>query len=183
MPAYLVLLVAVLSRLFPHALGGVGLNVTAVGGSLLFFGTRRPRREVLLAVLAFAVTDVYLTVAVFRYPFHLRDYVVTWLWYAAVPLLGRLLLAPGLSATRVASFARVAVAALLTSTSFFLLSNLSVWALGTLYAHTAAGLLACYVAALPFYANDLAATALTVGVLFGLPALARELRRSVQQTA
>ena len=41
-----------------------------------------------------------------------------------------------------------------------------------MYPHTLAGLGACYVAALPFYRNDLVSTALTAGALFGLPVLA-----------
>lgn len=171
MSAYLILLIAVLSRLFPHALHGVGLNVTAVGGGLLFFGSRRPRREIFFAVVALAATDLYLTLAVFQYPFHLRDFALTWLWYAAVPLLGRTLLrAP---ASRGAwRWLRVVAAVAVTSTSFFLLSNFAVWATGDLYARTMAGLAACFVAALPFFRNDLASTAATTAVLFGLPALA-----------
>ncbi len=175
MPAYLALLAAILSRLLPHALHGVGLNVTAVGGALLFFGTRQPRREILFAAAALAATDVYLTSVVFRYPFALRDYAVTWLWYAAVPLLGRSLLGslskPGASTLWLRSLAAVFASA----TSFFLLSNAVVWALGDLYPRTAAGLIACYAAALPFYANDMASTAVTVGILIGVPALAYQL--------
>ena len=172
MSAYLVLLVAVLSRLFPNALHGVGLNVTAVGGGLLFFGARRPRREILFAVAALAATDLYLTAAVFHYPFHLRDYAVTWLWYTAVPLLGRTRLKPTPTPPK---WLHCLAAVTITATSFFLVSNLAVWALGSLYPHTAAGLIACFVAALPFYRNDLASTTITVAFLFGLPALARRL--------
>ena len=43
MIAYIVLILAALSRLIPHALHGTGLNFTAVGAGLLFFGSRRPR--------------------------------------------------------------------------------------------------------------------------------------------
>ena len=50
MPAYLLLLVAVLSRLLPHA---GWMNFTAVGGAMLYFGARRSWREMVapLAVL------------------------------------------------------------------------------------------------------------------------------------
>ncbi len=174
MSAYLILFVAVLSRLFPHALHGVGLNVTAVGGSLLFFGARRPRREILFAVAALAATDLYLTTAVFHYPFDLRDYALTWLWYAAVPLLGRALLNRTATQDR-PKWLHCLAAVTITATSFFLLSNLAFWALGTLYPHTVAGLAACFVAALPFYRNDLASTTITAAFLFGLPELARKL--------
>ena len=180
MSAYLVLFVAVLSRLFPSALHGVGLNLTAVGGSLLFFGARRPRREFLVAAAVLALTDWYLTVSVFRYPFHVADYAVTWLWYLAVPLLGQWLLARGGEPRRASvGMLRGAAAVLGSATSFFAVSNFVVWTHGGLYPRTGAGLMGCYTAALPFYGNDLVSTGITAGVLFGLPALARELHHAV----
>lgn len=172
MIAYLILLLAVLSRFFPHALHGVGLNITAVGGGLLYFGARRPQREAVIAAAVLALSDVYLTRVVYGYPFHVRGYVVTWLWYGAVCLLGSALL-------RKATALRVAAAVLASATGFFLLSNAMVWAGSGMYPRNMAGLAACYTAALPFYGNDLASTAFTCGVLFGLPALARRLSEAM----
>ena len=164
MIAYLVLLLAVVSRVVPHS-----WNITAVGGSLLYFGARRSRWQAVIAMLALAATDVYLTHFVYSYPFHVSAYLVTWLWYAGVCLLGHGLLSKNAGALRV-------TAAVLTSaTSFFLISNFAVWMGSTLYAHSTAGLLACYGVALPFYGNDLVSTALVAGSLFGLPALGRKL--------
>ena len=179
MSAYLVLLIAALSRFFPHLLHGVGLNVTAVGGGLLFFGARRPRREALVAAAVMALTDVCLTVAIFHDPFHLRSYLATWVWYAAVPLLGGVLLRRGADQRRAEPAVRAALGVLGSASSFFLLSNFVVWAQGAMYPHTAAGLGACYRAGVPFYANDLASTAFTLGALLGVPALARELHKAV----
>lgn len=165
MLAYLVLLLAVCSRVLPHAFHSVGLNITAVGGSLLFFGARRPRWQAGVATLAFALTDVYLTRVVYGYPFHVGDYAVTWAWYLGVCLLAS-------SVLRQVTPVRVALATLTSATSFFLLSNFVVWLGSGMYSHSAAGLGTCYVSALPFYANDLVSTGLTAGVLFGLPAAA-----------
>lgn len=167
MIAYLILLFAVLSRLLPPMLHFTAMNFTAVGGSLLYFGARRPRWQSALAVLALIGTDFFLTSYVYHYPFHVRGYLVTWAWYAGVCLLGSALL-------QRTTFLRVAVAALTTSTSFFLLSNFVVW-MGHMYDHTVYGLGLCYVNALPFYRNDLVSTGLVVAVLFGLPALASSL--------
>ena len=169
MAAYLVLLLAVLSRLLPHAFHSTGVNFTAVGGGLLFFGARRSRPEALVGAAAMALTDYVLTTRVYNYPFHASGYLVTWLWYVAVCLLGSSLLA------KRQSILRVGGAVLASSTSFFVLSNFAVWAGSALYPHTTAGLVACFVAAIPFYANDLMSTAITAGALFGLPALGREL--------
>jgi hypothetical protein len=176
MLAYLVLLLAALSRLFPHALHGVGLNITAVGGGLLFFGARRSRWQATVAAAIMALTDVYLTCIVYGYSFHVRSYVVTWIWYAAVCLIGSGLL-------RRVTLPRVALAVLSSATGFFALSNFAVWAEGSMYPHSGAGLLACYTAALPFYGNDLVSTALTAAVLFGLPVMASQLTKLMHQVA
>jgi hypothetical protein len=72
------------------------------------------------------------------------------------------------------NFVRVAVGVILGPTSFFVVSNYAVWASGiVLYPHTLSGLMACYVAAIPFYRNDLLSTAMVAGLAFGVPALVR----------
>ncbi|GGA74073.1 hypothetical protein GCM10011507_26780 [Edaphobacter acidisoli] len=176
MAAYLVLLLAVLSRILPYAFHQVNLGFTAVGGGLLYFGARRSRWQTVFAVLALMATDYYLTSFVFSYPFHAKDYLVTWGWEAAVCLMAHQVLSRKSSALRVGG----AVAA--SSTSFFLLSNFAVWAGSAMYPHTAAGLGACYVAGIPFYANDLISTAFTAAALFGLPALARNIANTLHET-
>lgn len=55
---------------------------------------------------------------------------------------------------------------------FFVVSNLGVWIGGGLYPHTAGGLADCYVAALPFYRNQVVGDVLFTAALFGLHALA-----------
>lgn len=175
MAAYLVLVLAVLSRILPHAFHTTNLGFTAVGGGLLFFGARRGRWQTVIAVLALMATDYYLTVYAFGYPFQAKDYLVTWGWYAAVCLMGHEILGKKASALRVVG----AVAA--STTSFFVLSNFAVWVGSVMYPHTAAGLATCYVAAIPFYANDVISTAFTVGALFGLPALAANIVASLRE--
>ncbi|MBS1820529.1 MAG: hypothetical protein JST61_00905 [Acidobacteria bacterium] len=176
MSAYLALVVAILSRILPSAFHTTSVGFTAVGGSLLFFGARRSRWQTIPAVIALMATDYYLTTYVYNYPFHTSAYVVTWLWYAAVCLFGHQLLTGRPSALRVAG------AVFASATSFFLLSNFAVWAASTMYPHTAAGLGACFVAAIPFYANDAMSTAITAGAFFGLPALARSIANTLQET-
>ena len=174
MAAYLVLMLAVLSRILPVTFHATALNFTAVGGGLLFFGARRSRWQTLIAVLALMATDYYLTVYAYGYAFETSSYLVTWGWYAAVCLIGHQLLS-GKS-----SMPRVGGAVLASSTSFFLLSNFAVWAGSAMYTHNFAGLSTCYVAAIPFYANDVISTAITAGALFGLPALAASIAQSIR---
>jgi len=166
MSAYLLIILAVVSRVVPHP---GWFNFTAVGGSLIYFGARRPLRQAILPVAVLAATDYYLTVYAYNYPFHVSAYLLTWAWYAAIILLGRVLLAKHVSALRVGT------AVLIAPTSFFLITNFAAWVGSALYPQTFAGLGMSYVAGLPFYRNDLISTALVAGLAFGVPALARQL--------
>jgi hypothetical protein len=67
---------------------------------------------------------------------------------------------------------RIAGAALSSSIIFFVITNFGVWAFGSLYPKTIAGLATCYVAAIPFFQNTLVGDALYTAVLFGGFALA-----------
>ena len=171
MIAYLLLLVAVLTRVLPHA---GWWNFTAVGGALLYFGAKRPLREMIVPLAALMTTDYWLTVHVYHYAFAWAAYGVTWAWYAGAMVLGRGLL---LKRTTVS---RVGAGAVLAPTSFFLLSNFAVWPGSDMYPHTLGGLLTCYAAGLPFYRNDLVSTTIVCALAFGLPVLLR--RTNVQHT-
>ena len=173
MLAYFVLLLAVFSRMLPPLFHLTAMNFTAVGGSLLFFGAKRPRWQVGVAVGAMMVTDYLLTVYAYHFAFYVSAYLVTWAWYAGVCWLGHRVLAK-------VTALRVLAGVVGSATSFFVLSNFVVW-MGSLYAHSLAGLGACYAAALPFYRNDLISTGLVAAVLFGLPALAGRLTELAQE--
>ena len=166
MPAYLLILVAILSRLLPHA---GWMNFTAVGGALLYFGARRSWREMLAPLAALMATDYVLTTFVYHYSFRAIDYAPTWIWYVAAMALGQILLRAR------TSFVRFGAAVILGPTSFFAISNFAVWLGSGMYPHTSAGLVACYVAALPFYRNDVVSTTLVAGLAFGIPVLVRRL--------
>lgn len=175
MPAYLLLLFALLIRpgILPHS---GWLEFSAIGGSLLYFGARRNWREMLLPIAVLAAVDYYLTVHVYAYNFVWQQYLVTWAWYGAAIILGRILLARHVSVVRVAS------ATLLGPTSFFLASNYSAWLdmshPGGLYAPTFAGLLSSYVAGLPFYERDLLSTGVVLTLAFGIPVMIRRFQHN-----
>lgn len=171
--AFLVLLLAVFSRVLPALLHITGANVTMLGAGMLFFGAslrRTQRFWVLPAIAVLAVSDYWLTTYAYGYPFHIAGYMPTWLWYTAVCL--------GASAwlRRGRSVVRIGLAAFASSTGFFLLSNGMVWLRGSMYPHTAAGLGQCYTAGLPFYRNDLVSTLAFSAVFFALPLFAATLR-------
>lgn len=167
MVAYLLLLVAVLTRVVPHA---EWWNFTAVGGALLYFGARRPWRERIAPLAVLMAVDFYLTTYTYHVSFVWQAYVTTWAWYLAAMVLGGVLLAAR------TTWIRGIAAVLLGPTSFFAVSNYGVWAGSGMYPHTWSGLTACYAAAIPFYRNDLLSTALVVGAAFGVPALLRRRR-------
>jgi len=74
---------------------------------------------------------------------------------------------------------RIGGAAAIGSFQFFLITNFGVWLhFPTTYSHTLGGLVACYVAAIPFYGRTLAADLLYSAALFGLHAwLSRRVAR------
>lgn len=65
------------------------------------------------------------------------------------------------------SWGRIGGAAVGASIIFYLLSNFGVWMGGMMYPKTFTGLIACYVAALPFFGMSLAANLIFSGVMFG----------------
>ena len=66
----------------------------------------------------------------------------------------------------------VALATTVSSVLFFLITNAAVWHTSRWYPPTVEGLMTCYVAALPFFANALAGDLLFSGLMFGAYAMA-----------
>jgi len=158
MLAYLFVVLAVAVRFLPHP-----WSFTPVAGALLFFGARGARRQLWFPFALLAVSDVVLTKFVYAYPFS-WDHYVTWAWYAAILWLGTNL-------RENAKPVRVLGAALASSTSFFLLSNFAVWAGGTMYPHTWAGLMTSYTLGLPFFRPTIEGDLLFTAAMFATPGL------------
>ncbi len=64
-------------------------------------------------------------------------------------------------------FTNVFAATVIASLVFFLITNFSVWAMGTIYPKSFAGLATCYTAAIPFFNNSLAGNLFYVTLMFG----------------
>lgn len=136
-------------------------NAIPVFSILLFFGALRPRKEFLLPLAALTGIDVFLTVHQYGYPLVFSSF-LPWAWYGMVMLLG----AGALRGRR--SLRRVAASTLLASISFFLASNFAVWAGWQMYPRTFSGLVSCYVAALPFFRNNIVSELACGLLVFGL---------------
>ena len=162
--AYVVVLVAVLTRFVPHL-----PNFSPVFAALLFGGAHLKRRDAIwYPLVLLAASDFVLTTLVYRMNIGL-DQGTIWLGFAVVAMIGYSL------RTR-ENVPTIAVAAVAGPTGFLLISNFGVWLGGhgaRMYPATWDGLMACYMAALPFYRNSLAATAAYTALLFGANELYR----------
>ena len=142
-----------LSRMLPHP-----PNFSPVEAVALFGGAVFASRHVaiLVPLAAMLLSDAFIG-------FHSG----MWLVYAcmAVIALGGTLLR-----------GRIGVDGLM-ALFFFVVTNFAVWASSGMYPMTASGLVACYVAAIPFFANSLAGVLVYSLILFGAHAL---LARRVQ---
>jgi hypothetical protein len=152
------ILAAAATRLVPH-----WWNFTAVGAMCLFGGAYFHRRWLAFVVplTALLISDVLLTAVVYGPQGH-GFYWFKYVCFALTVPLGMLL------RERV-TVARTAVVTVIATGMFFLLSNFHVWlgGDGVTYPHTPAGLVACYVAAIPFALNMLYGNLFYVGILFG----------------
>lgn len=145
----LLVLAATATRLLPHP-----PNVTSIAALALFGGAYFGNRWLAFALPLLALLGSDLVLGF--YP----GMAVQYLSFAVVICIG-------LTLRRRRSFARVTLAALAGSVSFFVLTNFGVWALGTIYPRTLAGLEVCFVAAIPFFRNTLVGDLFYTAVLFG----------------
>jgi hypothetical protein len=167
MLAYIFIAFALLLRFVQAFDGSIGWGFSPIAAALVFFGSRQPRRQMWIPLTAAIATDVALNV--FRYGFATNlEFLVIWAWYAGAMFAGSLI-------GRRPRFLHAAAAVVGSSVSFFILSNAATWAVYDFYPKTFAGLMASYVAAIPFYRpqGDLMYAAL----FFSIPVLMESLRR------
>jgi hypothetical protein len=108
----------------------------------------------ILPIAAMAISDTLLGFS---------DWPVTMAVYAASALPAAL----GLLARRSAGPILILSLAATSSVIFFVVTNFAVWISGGMYTLEAAGLLRCYVAALPFFQTSLVGDLFWTAVLFG----------------
>jgi hypothetical protein len=155
--ATLLILFAAIIRIFPHP-----WNFTPVGAMAIFSGSLFRNRwfTFLLPLGALFAGDIFIG-------FHKLMFVV----YASFALsvaIGRWL-------AHSRTVARIGGAVFLGALQFFLVTNFAVWALGSFYPKTSAGLRLCYLAGIPYFWNTLAGDVLYALILFGGYALAEKL--------
>jgi hypothetical protein len=149
----LILLAAAL-RVAPHP-----WNFTPVGAIALFSGAvlKDRRLAFLLPLVALFIGDVFIG-------FHKLVPIVYTSFLINVAI--------GLWLRDRRTAARISLATLLGAIQFFFVTNFAVWQFLSGYPHNSSGLLACYIAGIPFFWNTLAGDALYAVLLFGSYALA-----------
>lgn len=147
----LLIALAVLSRLISH-----NWNFTAVAAASFVFAFLFPKSKIktlALPLVALLISDIFIGF----YSSMLFNYLAFGL--ALIPFFM-------LSQTKNKNFAMKSATVLTGSLIFFMASNFSVWLVDGLYPMTLDGLMTCYVMALPFFKNQLAADLLLTPVLF-----------------
>jgi hypothetical protein len=140
---------AAAARLIPHP-----PNMTPIAAVALFGGaTFADKRLAFLMPLA----ALFLSDLVIGFHSHME---IVYLSFA-------LIVAIGLWLQKHRTALPIAGAVLLSSVLFFAITNFGVWAFGTMYPMTWEGLAACYVAAIPFFRNELLGDMLYATALFG----------------
>ncbi len=153
---------AALMRLLPHP-----YNFTPIAGMALFGGAhfRDTRVAFGIPLIAMFLSDLVLAATVYgSAAFRGMPYV--YLAFALTVALGRIL-GPHRSA------ARIGAAAVGAALLFYLIANFGVWLPGSLYPMSWEGLVACYLAAIPYLRNALLGNLFYALIFFGGFALAQ----------
>lgn len=159
--ALVLIILAALTRLLPHP-----QNFTPLGAIGLFGAAYLNRRWLALLVpfSALFLTDLFLNNVIYR-QYYAGFTWITSIWiYAAFALV---MLTGWLALRHQRSTQRVVLASITASLLFFLVSNFGTWAETAMYPKTAAGLLGCYAAGLPFLGNTVLGDLFFSAVLFG----------------
>ncbi|HZV86598.1 MAG TPA: DUF6580 family putative transport protein [Candidatus Binatus sp.] len=155
--ALAIIALAAALRIAPHP-----WNFTPVGAMALFSGAiiRDRRLAFFFPILALFVGDIFIG-------FHKLMPVVYASFLVSVAI--------GFWLRDRRTVGRITAATLLGAIQFFLVTNFAVWAFGLSYPRNSAGLLACYIAGIPFFWNTLAGDAVYAALFFGGFALAERL--------
>jgi len=163
--ALVIIAIAAALRIAPHP-----WNFTPVGAMALFSGAviKNRRLAFVVPLLALFLGDVFIG-------FHKLMPVVYASFLVSVAI--------GFWLRDRRSAGRISAATLAGAIQFFLVTNFAVWAFGLSYPRTSAGLVACYVAGIPFFWNTLAGDAVYAVLFFGTFALAERLFPALREPA
>jgi hypothetical protein len=148
-------------------------NVAPISAFALFGGAYFSKRwqSVLLPIIAFWLSDLVLNNVVYKEYFPTFTWFSSSFYFSAISLL--LIAAVSWFMLKVIKGSNVILSSLMASSIFFIISNFGVWISSDMYPKTSGGLMACYVAGLPFLQNTIQGDLLWSAILFGGFALAQ----------
>jgi hypothetical protein len=165
----LMILLAAFSRIIPHIPNFSPLGAIGLFGAAYFV---KKWQAFLIPIAATWLSDLFINNVIYAqyYP------KFTWFYQGFYWQYGSYLLIAlaGIFILKKVNPQRVIAGALASTAIFFLVSNFGVWAAGTMYPKTIEGLMACYVAGIPFLKGTLLGDLFYSGVLFGAFALAQK---------
>ncbi len=147
---YFLILAAVVLRFLPHEPNFAPITALALFGGVYL---ANKKFAILLPLVVILVSDYF--IGFYYWPILLSV-------YTSFAISGIL----GLWLRKRKNISNTLGVTLLASVQFFLLTNFAVWAFGTLYPHTGAGLLSAFTNALPFFRGTLYGDLIYVGVFF-----------------
>ena len=148
--ATLLIILGFVARLLPHP-----ANFAPIAAIAIFGGLYLPKRwAIILPVMAMFVSDIFIGF----YTWQIMAAV-----YGSFAIVGLI----GLLVRKNKKAATVIGGTILGSILFFLITNFAVWAFGSMYTHSLAGLTQCYAMAIPFFKNTLLGDLFYTGVLVG----------------
>jgi hypothetical protein len=130
-------------------------NFSPLAAIALFSGFYfKDKRIIFLPLAILFVTDFFIGF------YHLGVMSSVYFSFAAIALIGVRInkIKPG----------KIVGSALGSSLLFFIVTNFAVWFFASWYAHNISGLLACYIAAIPFFRNTLLGDMFFIGLVFGV---------------
>lgn len=145
----LMIFAAAFVRLLPHPPNFAPIAAMALFGGAYF---NKKWAAFLVPLAAMFVTDLVLG-------FHETMWAV-YLSFALIVVLGMIML-------KEKKVGNIFFASVISSVSFFIITNFGIWLSTSYYAETGAGLAACYTAAIPFFHQTLLSDLFFVGILFG----------------
>jgi len=161
--ALVLILIAAITRFIPHP-----FNFTAIGAIALFSGAiiRDKKYAFLLPFAALFLTDIFLGFHFSMLPVYLGFSITVGM---------------GILISNKPNFWRIGFASIISSTIFFLITNLPVWYLDMkLYPVTLEGTMQSYVMGLPFFRNQVLGDLFYNALLFGSYYLYLEKKRISQ---
>jgi hypothetical protein len=150
LPAFILITLGIALRFLPHP-----ANFAPIGAIAIFSGIYLPKKwAIILPLAAMFFSDLFIGFYALPIMFSV---------YAGFIVMGLI----SLQIRKNKKVSTVLGGTILGSVIFYLVTNGAVWAFGSLYSHTVAGLMQSYSMAIPFFRNSLLGDLFYTGVLVG----------------